>query len=291
MNPLRTFISALSLLAAAVLIAGWALAQAVVGLVENGTAARTVTERALESPAVMSAVSSDLTDRTAQALSDRGLNLSALGLQGQLNQLIGAAVNSDVFRAALLAQVDQAHAQFAEQISAPHRHRAPLTLSVDLSDTVNARLTELGGPAAALPDLQVPPVNVQVMEAERFDQARNAYSTLLWFEVWGLWLGLTALAVGVLISHRRQWFFAKAFFGVGVIALGVGGIFTVLGPDTITTFLPGGVNGTWSTLWREVVGVDAADTVIARSLLVGAVAMVAALIAMAFGAVLGGRRR
>lgn len=291
MSAIRTLISAVSLVAAAVLIAGWALAQAIVGLVEDGTAARTMTERAVNSPAVMSAVSDDLSERTAQALADRGLNLTALGVQGHLSQVISTAVNSDLFKTTLLGEVSNAHAQFTEQLSATARQPAPLTLSVDLSQSVNNRMSELGVPAAVLPELDLPPVSIEVMDAERFEQARAAYSTVLWFQSVGLWLGLAAIAVGFLMSHRRRWFFAKALFGVGLIALGVGGVFTLLGPETIATFLPGGEDGTWAVLWRDVVGVETADTVVERSLVVGGIAMVAALVATGVGASLADRRR
>src|SRR5699024_9940183 len=87
MRPLRTLVSALSIVVGVVLIAAWALANVVANVVEDGTAARAMTERALDSPASMGAVTDDLSDRAGAALSDVGLNVGALGLERQLDQV------------------------------------------------------------------------------------------------------------------------------------------------------------------------------------------------------------
>jgi len=291
MNALRTVVSALSIVVGVLLIALWALAQALVAMIEDGSAARAMTERALDSPALTAAVSKDLSGRTASALEDRGINVTALGLDGQLDQVMARAVGSEAFRQTLVNQVENAHRQIADQLSDPTRQPAPLSVSVDLSDSVNARISELGGVATALPALDIPPVSIQVLEAERFEQARDAYDKALWLQTWGLWLGIGTLLLGALVSHRRRWFVAKALFGLAAVSLTVAGLVYFVGPEPLGGLLPGGDDGVWAGLWRDVIGTEATAAVIERSLVIGVVALVGGLIAVAIGTAVGRRRR
>lgn len=291
MNAMRTLLSALSIVVGVALIAGWALANAIVTLVEDGTAVRSMTSRALDTPALTDVLANDLSSRTGAALRDQGINLTALGLDGQLDEAFSRAVDSQSFRSALTNQVDEAHGQFSDQLTDSTRGPAPLTVSVNFSGLINDRVDQLGGPAALLPDVNVPPVDLQVLEAERFEQVREAYGTVLTVHTWGLWLGLGALALGMLVSHRKRWFVAKALFGVAALTLGLSGVVTVLGPEAFARFLPGGTDGVWSSLWHDVVGAEAAEIVAERSLIVGVVALVGALIAVGVGAAVGDRRR
>lgn len=291
MNAMRTIASALTLVAGVVLLAAWALANVVVNLVEDGTAARAMTEQALDSPALMAAVTHDLSGRTTRALVDMGFDVTALGLEDQVHQLVSHAVNSQTFRTALVDQVDQVHHQFSDQLTDPTRPPAPLAISVNLSDSINDGLADMGGPAVLIPDLTVPPVEIHVVEAERFEQAREAYTTVQTVQTWALWLGLSALIVGFLVSHRKRWFPAKALFGLAAVFLSVGAAVALFGPRVLSRFLPGGRSGPWANVWGDVVGEEAAIAAAERALLVGGVALVAALVAVAIAVSLDGRRR
>lgn len=289
MSQLRTLLSALSIVLGAVLIAAWAGAQAVVALVENGTAARAATENALESPELMNALTDELGERAEVALREQGIDLALLGLQGPVNQLIASAVDSEVFRSALLAQVDHAHEQFSAQLTDTDRPPSDLSISVDVSGSINAQLNDLGGLVALVPDLDVPAVSVTVMEADRFERARDAYRGLQWVQTWSGWLGIATLGFGFLVSARRRWFAAKALAAVAVIAWGSVASLTVMGPDALARSLPGGDSGVWAGIWRDVVGSQTVDTLVGQAVLVGAVATIAALIALALGVALGRR--
>ncbi|MFW2514483.1 hypothetical protein ACNI3K_11970 [Demequina sp. SO4-13] len=291
MTALRTLVSAICILVGAFLIAWWAVASVIMGQIEDGTAVRGMTERALESPEVTASLSSHLSDRTQAELSSQGVNLAALGLDDELDQAITTAVESPAFRATVLDQVDDAHIQVTEQLTVSLREPAPLVISVDVSDSLNARIDELGGLGAAAPDLAVAPVDVEVLDAEQFERARTAYERTVWAQQWGLWLGAALLAFGLLVSHRRRWFVAKALTVLGLLCVGFGASIALIGPETITTFMPGGVEGSLSTMWREVLTVEAAPIIMERSLWIGGIALVAALVATLLGSVLGGRRR
>lgn len=291
MTTLRTIVSALSIVVGVLLIVGWALAHMVVSLVEDGTAARALTERALDSPALMNAVADDLTDRTVMALSDQGVNVAALGLEGPLNQVITRAIDSHVVRETLLEQADDAHRQFTTQLTDSEREAAPLTLTVDVSDAVNARLGDLGAVANLLPQLDVPSADITVLEADRFEQTREAYDVVRYLDAWGLWLGVGALILGIAVSYRRRWFVAKALVVLGVLSLAIGGVLALLGPAPLARLLPGGESGQWAGLWGSVVGEEASSMFAERALILGAVAIVGALIATAIAVAVGGRRR
>ena len=291
MSAVRTVISAVSILLGVALVVSWSLASAVVSVVEDGTAARAMTARALDSPALMNALEADVSDHVGAALRDQGISGAAPGPDGQLTDVMTRVVGSTAFRTALLNQVEDAHDQFNDQLTDPTRPPAPLTISVDVSEMVEGRIGDLGGPAVALPALQVKPIDVRILEADGFEQARDAYAKVRWAHTWGLWLGLGAFVVGFVVSHRRRWFVARALLGVAGVSLGIAGIVTLLGPEAAVRFLPGGEGGVWASLWRDVVGPQASAGVTERTLLVGVLALVGGLVAVGIGAAVGDRRR
>lgn len=291
MSALRTLVSAVCILAAAFLIAWWAVASVIINEIEDGTAIKGITARALDSPAVLSALSADLTSRSIAALNQQGVDVRALGLDDDLESVISRAVSTEAFRATVLDQVDDAHGQVTEQLTDSLSEPAPLTVSVDLSSSLNARIDELGGLAAAAPDIAVSPVTIDVLDEEQFAQTRSAYERTVWAKERGLWFGLALLAVGLLVSQRRRWFFAKLLTVLGLLCVIFGGAVALIGPETITTFMPGGVDGSLSTMWREVLTAEAAPIVMERAMWIGGGALVAALVATLLGAMLGGRRR
>ncbi|WP_152650254.1 hypothetical protein [Demequina aestuarii] len=291
MSALRTLISAICIVAGALLIAWWAIASVIIDQIEDGEAVRGITERALESPAVTAALSAELSARTQEALAAQGVDVGGIGLDHELDAAIARAVGTEAFRATVLDQVEEAHGQVTDQLTDSLRTPAPLTVSVDLSDAVNARVDELGGAAAGVADVTVPPVTIEALDTAQFEQARTAYERTSWAQQWGLWSGLALLVFGLLMSHRRQWFLAKVLTVLGLLCVAFGGVVALLGPDTITTFMPGGVDGSLSTMWREVLTDEATPIVVERSLWIGGIALVAALVATLLGAALGGRRR
>ncbi|MFV0634883.1 hypothetical protein [Demequina sp.] len=291
MSVLRTLISALCIVGGAVLIAAWAVSSVIVGAVEDGTAVRGMAERALDNPAVRSVMATQITDQTLAALADQGIDIDQQLVRSAIESSLEAAIGTEVFRTAVLAEVDDAHEQFAAALTDSLRAPAPLVLSVDVSDAVNARIDEVGAVGSAIPDVTVPAVDVEVMSADKFETTRDAYGEVEWAQQWGLWAGLALLVVGILVSQRKRWFLAKVFFAVAVICLLFGGMIGLLGPETIVTFIPGGSDGPGATLWRDVLTEEAAPLVMERALWTAGVAFVAAIVVTLVGSILGGRRR
>ncbi|WP_203657183.1 hypothetical protein [Demequina activiva] len=291
MSLLRTVVSALCVLAGAFLIASWAVSSVVVTSVEDGTALRGITERALESPAVRSLVAERMTDRAVAAFADAGVDANGPVVRTALESGIAAAVGTEAFKTSVLSEVEAAHGQFSEQLTDSLREPAPLVLDVDVSDTINARLDEIPVVGEAIPDVSVSTVSVEVLSAGTFEVTRDTYRQIEWAAQWGLWAGIALLLVGILVSQRRRWFVAKLLLALGLICLLFGGAIALLGPDTIITFIPGGTDGPLSTIWRDIITEETAPLVMERSLWVAGFAFAGALVAMLLGAMLGGRRR
>ena len=291
MNLLRTLISALCIVAGAALIAAWAVSSVIVTAVEDGTALRGIAEHALDSSEVRTAVAAQITDEAISALGADGLPLDEPALESTVGTALEAIASTPAFREAVLDEVDDAHEQFADELTDSLREPAPLVIEVDVSAAVNRRIDELGTMGSLVPDLALPPASFEALSADTFERTRDAYTRIEWAANWGLWTGLALLVVGVLVSQRKRWFLAKVLVLLGFICLAVGGSIALLGPETITTFVPGGPEGTLGTLWTEVLTEEAAPVVMERSLWIAGGAFVAALVVTLLGAILGGRRR
>ena len=90
-----------------------------------------------------------------------------------------------------------------------------------------------------LPDVTVPGVPVQVMDAQTADSARNAWHWLNIAKSWFGWLGLAFVALGILVSYRKRWFFAKLALAVAAISGVVWFVMTYAEPSRIAEFVPG----------------------------------------------------
>jgi hypothetical protein len=288
---LRTLVSALCILAGAALIASWAVSSVIVDAVEDGTAMRGVTERALETAPVQALIAEQVADQALAALAAQGVDANGPVVRESVERAAAAAVATDAFQSALLTEVENARGEIAAQLTDSLREPAPLVLVVDVSDAVNARIDEVGAIGAEIPDVAIAPVTVQVLAEEKFETTRTTYERIEWAAQWGLWAGIALLVLGIFVSQRRRWFVAKVLFALGVICVAFGGAIALLGPDTITTFIPGGVDGPLSTLWRDVMTVETAPLVMERALWLGAAALIGAVVFVLLGAVFGGRRR
>ncbi|WP_084103379.1 hypothetical protein [Demequina sp. NBRC 110056] len=291
MRGLRTLLSALCILAGTLLIAGWAVSSVVVRAVEDGTALRGITEHAMDSAAVRSEVAAQVTAQVLDALADAGITVGGTLIEQAVEGALDSAVASPAFRDAVLDEADAAHAQFADALADPARESAPLVLDVDVSGAVNARIDDIPAVGGAIPDVDVPLVGIEVMDAATFDSAREGYARVAWVAAWGLWVGLGLLALGIVVSHRRRWFVAKVLVLLGVICLAVGAAIALLGPETVATLVPGGRDGALGSLWHDVLADEAAPVVMERSFWIAGAALVGAAIAGLVASMAGGRRR
>lgn len=289
MRALRTLVSALCILAGAVLIVASLASSYAVRAVEEGTALGAVARTALSVPAVVDSLSARAQDHVLGSLEERGLDPAAVGLDDDLRAVVDDAVRSEAFDDALIAAADDSHAQFARALSDPDRSSAPLTLQVDVSPIVNARIDDLPAVGAIAPDVSVAPIPIEVLDAAAMDDARAGYAAMQWLAQWGLWAGIALLVVGTLVSHRRRWFVAKALLALGVLSLGFGLVVRFVAPETVVAVLPGGNAGTLGTLWAQTFTEEAAEPIANRAMLIGAAALAIAAVAALLGRSVGRR--
>ncbi|WP_062078961.1 hypothetical protein [Demequina globuliformis] len=290
MKGLRTLLSALSIVAGSLLIVAWAVSSIVVATVKDGTALTGITQTAFDVPGVMSALSRQVQDQTVQNLDQRGIDTEALGVDEQVRTVVDDAVRSDEFEAAVVAQVTQAQDAFLAQLTDADRDPQPLVLAVDVSSMVNARIDDLGGVAALAPDVTVPPVDVEVLDADQMADAQTGYAWMEWLAAWGLWVGLGLLALGILVSHRRRWFLGKALIALGILSLGFGLVVRFVEPQSVMAFLPGGEDGLLGSVWTQSVTEGSAPAIATRAMLIGAACLLGSVVMLALGRLVGGRR-
>ena len=280
MNVVRSVVSALTPVLGAVLIAVWLLLQALMPLVEGGAPVRAITEQALKSPTLVAAVSAEVSDEIGRALANNGIDVVAMGVDDYVEQVIANTMGSRVVQQALMRQADDVYDQLIEQLKHPKRTVDPFTLELDLTDLVEARVTDLSALGIAPGELNVPTVNAHVLDGKEAKQVRDGYAAAQWMQSWLLWIALGVMVVGVLLSRHRQWLFAKEFFTLGITMFAVGGTVAWLGPEAIAGWLPDGGYEALSNLWVEVIREEVVPTVMRSSFIVGTVAVLASFAAV-----------
>ncbi len=275
MKALRTFISAIAILAGAALVVAWGAAWLLLTAVDDGVVARTAARAALATPAVTAHIGDEVMSRATDTLSRLGIDLKALGADDAVRTALSEWIQSNEFKQVVLQQVDAAREKLREELASPDRPPGPFTISIDVSADVNRRLAEVPVVGSKIPTVNVAPVDVEVVSADSFAKARTAYSRLEYAKSHFLWFGAALIALGLLVSTRRRYVIAKFLIAVGAMALAVVVITSIVTPDRIASLLPGGDQGTWGHLVVQAFS-DAALPGIRKTVtLVGAAALVA----------------
>ncbi|NYI41177.1 hypothetical protein [Demequina lutea] len=275
MKALRTFVSAIAILAGAALVVAWCGAWLLLSAVDDGVVARTMVQTALATPAVTARIGDDLMSRTTESLSGLGIDLTAIGADGAVRTALVKWTQSDDFKQTVLDQVDAAREKLHEELASRDRPQGPFTVSINVSATVNKRLGEIPVVGSQIPNVAVAPVQVELVSADSFNKARTAYSRLEFAKRYFLWIGGALIVVGLLVSTRRRYVIAKFLIAVGAMALGLVVIVTVATPERLASGLPGGDQGTWGQLAIQAFS-DAALPAMRRTIaIIGAVAIAA----------------
>lgn len=289
MRGLRTFLSAVAILCGALLVAAWALSWMLLRVVDDGAVARGIARTTLENPAVTARLVDEVQSTTERELARGGVDLNALGLSDTLAGLLEAMVSSGDFRAALVAQVDAARIDLQAELSRPGRPEGPFVLSFDVSQQVNDRVDNLALIGDRLPDVALAPVEVEVVSAERFEQARTAYAGLDFARSYFGYAGAALILAGMLVSHRRQYVLAKFFLVVGVIGLIAFIVLTFAEPLTAAGWLPGIGEGSIGQFLSEVLSDQVLPGVASRVGLGALVSLGLAALAALLGWLIGPR--
>lgn len=238
MKLLRTLASALCIVIGALLIATWAASTAALNAIENGTVIEDATAKAITTDLAQNALVEHGTDAVLDALDNAGFNTDILGFKALVSRAVDAVVSSDTFVEAVHAQTKSVREQLVDELNAGGEGAISVTL--DVSDQVNAKLEQIPVIGGALPAVTLPGVPVQVMDAQTADSARTAWKGLNLASNWFGWIGLVFVVLGIIVSFRKRWFFAKLALAVGVISGMVWLVMTVAEPATIAEFVPGG---------------------------------------------------
>lgn len=251
MNTLRTFISAIAILAGAAFVVAWCGAWLLLTAVDDGAVARTMARTALSTPAVTERVGDEIASRTIESLAGAGVDVTVIGADDAVRSALVEWTRSEEFKQAVLDQVDSVRSQVSEELASQDRPQGPFIVSLDVSDSVNKRLTDVPSIGSQIPNVDVAPIQVEVVSADNFTKARTAYSRAEFAKEYLLWVGAACVAFALAVSTRRRYVIAKFLIAVGAMALVLVAILTFATPELLARVLPGGDQGTWGRLAIE----------------------------------------
>jgi len=237
-NVLRTIASAICIVLGALCIATWAASWAALDAIREGTVIEDVTARAIASQGAQDALVENGTEQVLLALEEAGIDSTTPGIEGTTAALIKALVSSEAFNNLVHAQTKSIREQMVVALDSDGP--GAITITINLSDEVNMRLEQVPVIGSSIPEIAVPGIPVQVMDDATAAKARTVWDALHFAKQWFGWLGLALVAIGILVSNRKRWFFAKLALAVGVISAAVWLVMTLLEPQTLAERIPGG---------------------------------------------------
>ncbi|WP_061965428.1 hypothetical protein [Demequina aurantiaca] len=283
MKLFRTIVSAFLVLLGVMLIVTWAFASKSAEAVENGEAAANLTDKVLSSPAVADLVATKAQEeivRSVEEQFDNDLVNLALGLAaGPIHDAIETAISSDFVNDAARAGAGEVQTRLVAAMTDPDRPYGPLELTIDVSPRINDRLDQVPLVGSFIPDVTVPSVSVEVVDAATFEDVRSAYGVLQWAATWFIWIGLLLIAVGVFASPRRRWFLSRAMLVAGVVVLAIGYTVSAIGASSIANLMPGGSEGGLGVVVNDLLSDTAIPPIADVLITLGFAALVLALVA------------
>ena len=279
MKGLRTVASALAILTGATLVVAWLAAGVAVHAVNDEALAGRLTRAALADPEAVESIGALLEDEATSALSASGVDLEALGLRDPLHTLMTRLVGSEVFERLIVEQVDTVHTDLRHELARDGRPEGPLLVTVDVSAAVSDLITDIPVVGGVLPTVALDPVDIELVPAAEFEQARGDYRRLELARAYFLWAGLVCFAGAFLVSTRRRFVLAKILVAAGAIAL-VGAAVVALPPrEAIARLLPGASHDPLAALVQDVVGQQLVSGLVSTLLWTAAVGIVMGSIA------------
>jgi len=287
----RTLVSAVCIVLGSLLIAVWAASWVALSALENGTVVDSAAATAIDSPVVREQIASAMGDQAVAALGRAGVDTAAPGLEVTVRAALTAAARSSAFGELLASQISVVREQFVAALQDSDADGRPITVSINVTDFFNEKMSSAPVVGSLLPNVTVPPVSVEVLGAQKADDARRAYDWMTIAATWFLWLGLGVLALGIVVSHRRRWFLAKVSLAIAAMSAGAWAILTFVDPATIIRWLPGGSGGAASGVVSAVIAAEAGPSLARRMAIVAIAAMVVAGILFALALALASSAR
>ncbi|WP_062078960.1 hypothetical protein [Demequina globuliformis] len=293
MKTVRYIASAFLVLLGSMLVVAWGLSQKSAESIENGTAGENLVVNVVQSPQTAEVIADGVV-RALENQVDGQVGDLVLGLlDDQIHDLTEEAVKSEQFQSVLLTSADRAQNFFLAELSDPSREPAPFGIYLDPGERLNSRLDEVPVVGPFIPELEIDPVEVEIIPADTFEDIRTAYSALVWAATWFIWIGIAFIAAGIAIAPRWKRFLPRALVGAGILGLAVAFTLNFFGPSTIASFVPGGSAGGVGTLVEDVIADSALAPITNILLTLGLIALglaIAFVLAVRYIPALGGRR-
>src|SRR6478735_523910 len=181
MTPVRIGIAAL--------MVSWSVAGKAVAGIEDGSAVTKLTQKMLDDPDFADAAAGRITDRLVEQTEGRFIGRVVVAFEPELQRAIANVLSSDRVEEAVTTGLEKLEGRLTEEITEPNRPSGPLVISVDLSDRVNARIDQIPVVGTFIPEVTVPPIERELIDATTFDQVRQVYSGLKLVAGWGFIVG------------------------------------------------------------------------------------------------------
>jgi hypothetical protein len=278
MKILRGFLAVVCLVLGVIALAMWGVAALVVKTVEDGSVVTGIAQKVVEQPAVQSAITQKTQAYVTASLSNAGVDVASLGLQGTVDEAVAAAVASPEFQASLTGAIDDARADFAKQLTSPDFAGAPLVVNLDVSAVVNQTIASIPVLGSLVPALTLEPLPIEVAGANEFGKVRGTYSGIRHLATWAGWLALVLIVAGVALWPRKRWLIPLALLFAGLGAGAVWAALRWLTVDRIAERLPGGADGDLGGALVKVAHQDSLDRFGHRVFLVAAACLVGAVL-------------
>jgi len=266
----------------AMMLVGWSVAGKAVAGIEDGSAATKLTEKLLNDPAFADAAAGRITDRLVEQTEGRFVGRLVVAFEPEIQRAIANVLTSDRVEEAVTNSVQKIESRLTDAITDPDRPSGPLVISVDLSDRVNERIDQIPVVGPFIPEVTVPPIEREVVDAATFDSVRQVYGGLKLVATWGLLVGALLIVGGFFVAPRSRWYWASALVGAAFVVLAVSIAVRRIIPAQIAAAVPGGETGGGGTFLSNFVADNATGPIASRLL---AMAFWAFLLAVLFALV------
>lgn len=282
MKLFRILVSVFLVLLGVMMVVTWAFSSKSVQAIENGDAAAKLTNTLLSNPQVAELAADKATDalhtELAKQYDSRTFETLWKFAETPIHKAIVNVIGSDFVANAAQTSASKVQEGLVKSLTKEDRPYGPLMLTVDVSPRVNDRVDQIPLVGNFVPQITVPSLELEVMSAEVFQDIRSAYSAAKWISAWFVWIGLLLIALGVLVSPRRRWFFARSMLIVGALVLAIGFTVDAIGAHTLARLMPGGAEGGLGVTVDDLLSDTAIPTVSNLLLKLGSIALGLALI-------------
>ena len=276
MKTLRIIGAAFLVLLGAMMLVSWNVAGKAVSAIESGEAATNLTQKLLDDPNFADAAAQRIADGLVERTQGNLIGRIVAAFEPEIKQAIVRVLESDQVNAAVTKSVSQVEKQLTDELTDPNRPSGPFTVSIDLSDRVNARIDQIPVIGSFIPSVTVPPIQRDLIDAQTFDSIRQVYSGIKLVATWGLLVGILLIVGGFFVAPRSRWYWPQAILGTAVLVLAVSIAVRRVIPAQVANAVPGGSNSGGGTFVRDFLNDNATGPIATRLLLMAIWALVLA---------------